>query len=201
MHGAPLPCAQRWRPHRASRMRCAGARPAPGSSAPALPAAHQRRRRHPAGRSGAEDARRCSWASNRASSATRPARTRSRSPPGPFAERHDDARQLHAPAPRQLVRDLSQRERVARMYAPQIDARAGRAIHHRRRPATRAGSSQAISRYGVIGHAQTSARARRNGKPLILRRDFNTDRRRPGRPALRLAAAHDRRLRHGPATR
>jgi hypothetical protein len=33
---------------------------------------------------------------------------------------------------------------------------------------------QAINRYGVIGHAQTSARARRHGKPLILRRDFNT---------------------------
>ena len=33
---------------------------------------------------------------------------------------------------------------------------------------------QAISRYGVIGHAQTSATARRNGKPLILRRDFDT---------------------------
>ena len=33
---------------------------------------------------------------------------------------------------------------------------------------------QAISRYGVIGHAQTSATARRNGNPLILRRDFDT---------------------------
>ncbi len=28
--------------------------------------------------------------------------------------------------------------------------------------------------YGVVGHAQTSARARRAGKPLILRRDFDT---------------------------
>ena len=26
----------------------------------------------------------------------------------------------------------------------------------------------------MIGHAQTSARARRHGKPLIIRRDFNT---------------------------
>jgi hypothetical protein len=33
---------------------------------------------------------------------------------------------------------------------------------------------QAITRYGVIGHAQTSARARRNGNPIILRRDFDT---------------------------
>ena len=29
-------------------------------------------------------------------------------------------------------------------------------------------------RDGVIGHSQASARARRNGRPLILRRDFNT---------------------------
>jgi hypothetical protein len=27
---------------------------------------------------------------------------------------------------------------------------------------------------GVVGHAQTSARARRGGRPVILRRDFNT---------------------------
>ena len=34
--------------------------------------------------------------------------------------------------------------------------------------------NQAIRRYGVIGHAQASARARVNGKPVILRRDFDT---------------------------
>ena len=33
---------------------------------------------------------------------------------------------------------------------------------------------QAINHYGVIGHSQTSARARRHGRPLIIRRDFNT---------------------------
>ena len=33
---------------------------------------------------------------------------------------------------------------------------------------------KAIDRYGVIGHAQASARARRHGRALILRRDFNT---------------------------
>ncbi|MGH3298780.1 MAG: DUF7405 family protein, partial [Trebonia sp.] len=68
---------------------------------------------------------------------------------------------------------LSQRERVARMYAPQVtpaqvtefttDAESDPSL-----------LGQAITRYGVIGHAQTSARARRNGKPLINRRDFNT---------------------------
>lgn len=68
---------------------------------------------------------------------------------------------------------FSERERVARMYAPQVTpARA-------RRFTTDAKSHpdlirQAITRYGVIGHAQSSARARRRGRPIILRRDFNT---------------------------
>jgi hypothetical protein len=69
--------------------------------------------------------------------------------------------------------DLSERERVARMYAPQVTPEQ---VNHF---TTDAASDpnllpQAINRYGVIGHAQTSARARRNGKPLILRRDFDT---------------------------
>jgi hypothetical protein len=68
---------------------------------------------------------------------------------------------------------LSERERVARMYAPQVTPAEANAF------TTDAASdpdklNQAITRYGVIGHAQTSARARRNGKPLIQRRDFNT---------------------------
>jgi hypothetical protein len=68
---------------------------------------------------------------------------------------------------------LSQPERVARMYAPQVtpeqvseftaDAESDPDL-----------LGQAVTRYGVIGHAQTSARARRNGSPVILRRDFNT---------------------------
>jgi hypothetical protein len=70
-------------------------------------------------------------------------------------------------------RQLSEKERVARMYAPQVTpAQANRFT-------TDAESDpglldQAINRYGVIGHSQTSARARRKGKPLIIRRDFNT---------------------------
>lgn len=69
--------------------------------------------------------------------------------------------------------NLTEHERVARMYAPQVTPE--QAAHF----TTDASSdpnllNQAINRYGVIGHAQTSARARRNNKPLILRRDFNT---------------------------
>ena len=68
---------------------------------------------------------------------------------------------------------LSQRERVARMYAPQVTPEQAAAF------TTDAESApdllgQAITRYGVIGHAQTSARARRDGSPIILRRDFDT---------------------------
>jgi hypothetical protein len=68
---------------------------------------------------------------------------------------------------------LSQQERVARMYAPQVTPEQVNEF------TTDAESDpnllgQAISRYGVIGHAQTSARARRNNSPIILRRDFDT---------------------------
>jgi hypothetical protein len=68
---------------------------------------------------------------------------------------------------------LSQPERVARMYAPQVTPEQASAF------TTDAESDpgllgQAITRYGVIGHAQASATARRDGRPVILRRDFNT---------------------------
>jgi hypothetical protein len=69
--------------------------------------------------------------------------------------------------------DLSYRERVARMYAPEVTPEQ---VGHITTDAESDPSllGQAIRRYGVIGHSQTSARARRGGKPLILRRDFNT---------------------------
>ncbi len=70
-------------------------------------------------------------------------------------------------------RQLSERDRVARMYAPQITpAQASRFTTDAASDPNQLG--QAISRYDVIGHAQTSARARRHGRPLIIRRDFNT---------------------------
>jgi len=68
---------------------------------------------------------------------------------------------------------LSQQERVARMYAPQVTQEQ---VNHFTTDAASDPTllSQAVSRYGVIGHAQTAATARRNGKPLILRRDFDS---------------------------
>jgi hypothetical protein len=68
---------------------------------------------------------------------------------------------------------LGERERVALMYAPQVTPEQ---VSHftTDAPGDPALLGQAINRYGVIGHAQASARARRGGKPLIIRRDFDT---------------------------
>jgi len=68
---------------------------------------------------------------------------------------------------------LTYAERVARMYSPQTTP------EQVARFTTDAESNphllnQAINRYGVIGHSQASARARRDGKTVILRRDFDT---------------------------
>jgi hypothetical protein len=68
---------------------------------------------------------------------------------------------------------LTPRERVARMYAPQVTPQQAAGF------TTDANSDpellgQAITRYGVIGHAQASATARRDRRPVILRRDFDT---------------------------
>ena len=69
--------------------------------------------------------------------------------------------------------ELSYAQRVARMYSPQTTP------EQVARFTTDAESNpgllnDAIHRHGVIGHAQASARARRDGRPLILRRDFDT---------------------------
>jgi hypothetical protein len=69
--------------------------------------------------------------------------------------------------------DLDERQRVALMYAPQVTPEDVRKITTD--PPVDPGKLRAaIRRHGVIGHAQTTARARRNGRPIILRRDFDT---------------------------
>ena len=68
---------------------------------------------------------------------------------------------------------LDDRQRVARMYAPEVSP-AQAAAFTTDAASDPARLNQAINRDGVIGHSQTSARARRHGKPIILRRDFNT---------------------------
>ncbi len=69
--------------------------------------------------------------------------------------------------------ELSPADRVARMYSPQTT------VHAAERFTTDASGNpnkitQAITHYGVIGHAQASAQARRHNRPVIIRRDFDT---------------------------
>jgi hypothetical protein len=94
-------------------------------------------------------------------------------PEGPFAQgatQHVSYMRLRLDS---WYRDLSQRERVARMFAPQVSPEqvAGFTTDAKSDPA---GYHRAVTHYGIVGHAQTSARARRHGKPIILRRDFDT---------------------------
>ncbi len=64
------------------------------------------------------------------------------------------------------------RERVARMYSPQTSP--AQVARFTTDAESNPGLIDQSIKHGVIGHAQASARARRDGRPLILRRDFDT---------------------------
>ena len=68
---------------------------------------------------------------------------------------------------------LSEKDRVARMYGPEVTP-ADVARFTTDAPSHPGRLEQDGRRYGLVGHAQTSARARRNGRAIILRRDFDT---------------------------
>jgi len=68
---------------------------------------------------------------------------------------------------------LGEKERVARMYAPEVTP-VDVARFTDDAPSQPERYAEAAKRYGVVGHSQTSARVRRNGRPLIIRRDFDT---------------------------
>jgi dye decolorizing peroxidase len=68
---------------------------------------------------------------------------------------------------------LDETERTARMYAPEVTP-ADVARFTDDAPSDPGKYTQAATRFGVVGHSQTSARARRDGMPRIIRRDFNT---------------------------
>jgi len=70
--------------------------------------------------------------------------------------------------------NLNQEQRIARMYSPQTTVKDVAEITNDAESDPNL-LNQAINRYGVIGHSQASARARRGGKAIILRRDFDTD--------------------------
>jgi dye decolorizing peroxidase len=68
---------------------------------------------------------------------------------------------------------LNEDDRTARMYAPEVTP-ADVARFTDDAPSDPSKYARAASHYGVVGHSQTSARARKHGRPLIIRRDFNT---------------------------
>ena len=68
---------------------------------------------------------------------------------------------------------LTEEERVARMFSP-FQTASQVANFTDNPPVDPDRVVQAAKRHGVVGHAQKSARARRNGRPIMLRRDFNT---------------------------
>jgi hypothetical protein len=73
-------------------------------------------------------------------------------------------------------RKLSQQDRIALMFSPETDAAGVQKITEDKTDAT-AHTKQiatAIKKYGMVGHSQATAQARKHGHPLILRRDFNT---------------------------
>jgi dye decolorizing peroxidase len=68
---------------------------------------------------------------------------------------------------------MSENERVARMYAPELTPEQVSRFTDDA-PSDPDRYSYAASHFGVVGHSQTSARARVKGKPRIIRRDFDT---------------------------
>jgi len=68
---------------------------------------------------------------------------------------------------------LDQEERVDRMFAPSLTNDDVEGLE-REAPTFTDQLAQTARERGVIGHLQAAAQARRNGRPLILRRDFNT---------------------------
>ncbi|WP_435185897.1 DUF7405 family protein [Halobellus sp. EA9] len=68
--------------------------------------------------------------------------------------------------------DLSESERVERMFAGDVDP-ADLADFETTVPFT-GGVAERVADHGVAGHHEKVARAREDGRPIILRRDFNT---------------------------
>lgn len=69
--------------------------------------------------------------------------------------------------------ELSEAQRVALMYSPQTTVAAVAKITTDA-PGEPGKITEAITKYGLIGHAQASATARQHNRPVIIRRDFDT---------------------------
>jgi hypothetical protein len=71
---------------------------------------------------------------------------------------------------------LSEQDRTALMYSPETTEAGAEQITEDKADTTADAKhmTEAIQRYGMVGHSQSSAQARRHGRPIIIRRDFNT---------------------------
>jgi hypothetical protein len=71
---------------------------------------------------------------------------------------------------------LSQEDRIALMFSPETNAKLQQKIieGHTNASANTKELVEAIKKYGRVGHSQATAQARKHGRPLIIRRDFNT---------------------------
>jgi hypothetical protein len=71
---------------------------------------------------------------------------------------------------------LSEQDRISLMYSPQTDAAKVKKITEDKADTTADTKHivDAIKTYGMVGHSQATAQARKHGRPLIIRRDFNT---------------------------
>ncbi|HTR70936.1 MAG TPA: hypothetical protein VMH41_12005 [Mycobacteriales bacterium] len=71
---------------------------------------------------------------------------------------------------------LSQEDRIALMFSPETNATRQQKIieGHTDASANTKELVAAIKNYGRVGHSQATAQARKHGRPLIIRRDFNT---------------------------
>jgi len=68
---------------------------------------------------------------------------------------------------------LDEDQRAARMFSPRTSAADAVALTNEA-PSFASELDETAVEHGVVGHLQASAAARREGRPLIIRRDFNT---------------------------
>lgn len=73
-------------------------------------------------------------------------------------------------------RKLGDQGRIALMFSPETTPAVEQKIVEDRANTTADARQivKAMQQYGMIGHSQATAQARKHGRPLILRRDFNT---------------------------
>ncbi len=95
---------------------------------------------------------------------------------GPFA----DGTTMHVSYMREQLDDwyrkLSEQTRIALMFSPETTPGGEQLITEDKADTTADAKAivKAIEHYGMVGHSQATAQARKHGRPLILRRDFNT---------------------------